>query len=204
MPNPRDEARKQKSLEEILKHNLSALLQPFVVKYHRTKKPHYDFRLAHIGILKSWAMDIRPSCFPGNELEATEVDDHLRENMGFEGVFPEGKPGAGTTLVWDRGTFEPLQQYVHVEESLNKGCLVFKLNGERLKGIWKLIRIKGDGYGSTWLLTKEADSFAVSEEEDKHLFAEEPTSILTNRTIEDIKRYWAEGKAEAELQPTLF
>jgi bifunctional non-homologous end joining protein LigD len=194
----------QKNPEDIQKHNLSALLQPFVVKYHCTKNPHYDFRLAHIGILKSWAMDVRPSFFPGNQLKATEVDDHLREHMPFEGVFPEGMPGAGVTIVWDTGMFEPLPEFADLEENLRKGSLIFKLNGKRLKGIWKLVRIKGRGYESTWQLAKELDSFALSEEEDRHLFAGEPRSILTDRTIKDVQRYWIEGKQKPEPQPTLF
>jgi bifunctional non-homologous end joining protein LigD len=207
IPNLNDQAGTQKSAEEIEMHNRSAVLQPFVVKYHYTKKPHYDFRLGHIGMLKSWAMKTRPSYFPENKPEAVQVEDHLREYMLFEGVFPEGRPGAGTTMVWDTGIFEPLPEYVDVEESLRKNCLIFRLGGERLKGLWKLARNEGNwrvGLDSNWQLTKEQDSFAMSKEEDKNLFAGEPTSIRTKRTIKEIERDWIEGGGKRKRGAMLF
>jgi DNA ligase D-like protein (predicted 3'-phosphoesterase) len=206
-PNLDDPSEMQKCAEKIREHNRSAVLQPFVIKYHCTKKPHYDFRLGHIGMLKSWAMKTRPSYFPDNKPGAVQVEDHLREYMLFEGVFAEGRPGAGTTMVWDTGIFEPLPEYVDVEESLRKGCLIFRLSGERLKGLWKLVRNEGNwriGLDSNWQLTKEPDSFAMSEEEDKDLFTGEPTSIRTKRTIKEIERDWIEGSGKRQPGVMLF
>jgi len=186
----------------------TALLQPFVLKYHHTKQPHFDFRLGHNnGVMKSWAMKIRPSYCPYQSRELTQVDDHLREYILFEGGFPEGKPGAGTTLVADKGVWEPLPGYSNLEESLRNGCLKFTLHGERLKGIWNLTRCGETTRSVTnamFYLVKELDSFAMNKAAAESYWEKEPASILTGRTAEEIEREWYEGKKEPKAEPALF
>src|SRR6202522_1043514 len=75
--------------------NNCAYLQIFGVKNHHATRPHYDLRLAWNGVLLSWAVPLGPSYNPGLSREAIEVEDHRKKYLGFEGVYPEGKPGAG-------------------------------------------------------------------------------------------------------------
>ena len=205
---PGNESKNHKSAEEIKAHNdLAASQHPYVLKYHCTRKPHFDFRLGYIGLMKSWAMDIMPSYYPGHRRKATQVEDHLREHIAFEGVFAEGTPGAGPTMVLDLEKWEPLPEYLNVDASLSNGYLKFRLHGKILKGLWTLTRqeeVPRSGASPIWYLTKEPDSFAVSEEQANTMFKEEPVSSLSKRTIKEVEREWNEGKDKGEPEPTLF
>src|ERR1700723_3879676 len=126
--------------------------QPFVIQKHAATRLHYDFRLAWDGVLKSWAVTKGPSYFPGDKRLAVQVEDHPLEYGGFEGIIPKGQYGGGTVMLWDRGTWEP---HVDVAEGLKKGSLKFALHGEKLRGNWALIRMKGRAANDSkpnWLL----------------------------------------------------
>ncbi len=197
---------KLKSAAEIEANNRAACLQQFFIKKHHATTLHYDFRLAHNGVLLSWAIEIGPSYYPGHKRKATQVDDHRKEYGGFEGVFPEGTYGAGPTILWDSGMWKPLPEYLDVDASLRKGCLKFTLEGKKLKGNWALIwreDNKESGPNSKWYLVKEPDSFARSED-TKSILEEDPNSVSTGRSLEDVKREWTEDKKGSGPRTTLF
>ena len=110
----------------------------YVIQKHAARRMHYDFRLELNGVLKSWAVPEGPSLIPGKKRLAVHVEDHPLEYGGFEGVIPDGEYGAGTVMVWDRGTWTP---EFDPEFGYKKGHLKFSLQGEKLKGGWHLVRM---------------------------------------------------------------
>jgi bifunctional non-homologous end joining protein LigD len=151
----------------------------FVVQKHAATRLHYDFRLELDGVLKSWAVTKGPSTNPGDRLLAAEVEDHPVEYREFEGTIPKGQYGGGTVMLWDRGTWEPI---VDPHEGLARGNLKFKLNGERMKGEWHLVRMKprpGERRNN-WLLIKSRDEFSS---EGDGLTEEFDTSVKTGRSM---------------------
>jgi bifunctional non-homologous end joining protein LigD len=120
----------------------------FVVQEHAARNLHYDFRLELDGVLKSWAVPKGPSLDPHQKRLAVQVEDHPLDYGKFEGTIPEGEYGAGTVKIWDKGNWIP-QEDAH--KGLKSGALKFELKGKKLKGSWKLIRLKD---GKSWLLIK--------------------------------------------------
>ena len=168
----------------------------FVVQRHRATRLHYDFRLETDGVLKSWAVPKGPSLDPNDKRLAMQVEDHPVSYFDFEGTIPEGNYGAGSVMVWDVGTWEPLSpvpvngQYVRGTEQeaaamLAKGDLKFRLKGKRLNGDFALVHIKARRAGSKgneWLLIKKKDEDAVSGFDiDQY-----ETSVLSGRTMAQI------------------
>jgi bifunctional non-homologous end joining protein LigD len=129
----------------------------FVVHEHHATRLHYDFRLEIAGALKSWAIPKGPSMNPMEKRLAVMVEDHPLEYGDFEGIIPQGQYGAGAVLIWDSGGFQPEGD---PEIALKKGRLSFFLDGEKLKGSFSLVLMKGRGSGKDWLLIKGKDSFA--------------------------------------------
>jgi bifunctional non-homologous end joining protein LigD len=180
--------------------------QPFVVKKHRATRLHYDFRLGWKRVLISWAVPEGPSDCANHSREAIEVEDHKRENLGFEGVIPEGKPGAGPTMPWDWGTWEPEDGSQDVDASLRNGRLRFRLHGVKLNGAWQLVRrpdICTRSRRPVWDLIKEPDAFARSEHEPRIIDAQ-PNSVHSGKSLEEVEREWTEGEDDSDQKPTLF
>jgi len=152
----------------------------FCVQRHHATNLHYDFRLELDGALKSWAVPKGPSLDPADKRLAMMVEDHPLEYGGFEGVIPKGNYGAGSVMLWDRGTYEMLGELTP-REQLAKGDFKFRLTGEKLNGDFAIVRTKR-GKGNEWLLLKKKDAFAHPgwNIED---FA---VSVLSGRTQEEI------------------
>jgi bifunctional non-homologous end joining protein LigD len=152
----------------------------FCVQRHHATNLHYDFRLELDGALKSWAVPKGPTLDPAEKRLAMMVEDHPLEYGGFEGVIPKGNYGAGSVMLWDRGTYEILGESTP-QEQLTRGDFKFQINGEKLKGEFAIVRMKR-GKGNEWLLLKKKDAFAHPgwNIED---FA---VSVLSGRTQEEI------------------
>ncbi|MBA3476953.1 MAG: DNA ligase D [Lautropia sp.] len=130
----------------------------FVVQKHWASRLHYDFRLELDGVMLSWAVPRGPSYDPVDKRMAVHVEDHPISYSSFEGTIPKGQYGAGTVIVWDRGGWEPVDD---PQEGMQKGKLVFRLHGEKLAGIWELVRIsKPAAKQDQWILFKKRDEWA--------------------------------------------
>lgn len=150
---------------------------------HLARRLHYDFRLEIGGVLKSWAVPQGPTLDPTVKRLAVLVEDHPLEYGEFEGNIPPGNYGAGSVMLWDRGTYELLGEG-GVEEQFARGDLKFRLQGTKLRGAFALVRMKGRGKGNEWLLIKKKDE-AAQAGWDPEAFA---WSVLTGRTQEEIAR----------------
>lgn len=168
----------------------------FVVQKHRASHLHYDFRLEMEGVLKSWAIPKGPSLDPADKRLAMQVEDHPVSYFDFEGVIPEGNYGAGTVMVWDVGTWEPLSpqplngKYVagadaEASAMLKKGDFKIRLHGKKLNGDFAFIHIKArrpGSKGTEWLLIKKHDDDVV----EGYDINEFDKSAITGKTMAQI------------------
>lgn len=155
----------------------------FCVQRHDATRLHYDFRLEVDGVLKSWAVPKGPSLEPLSKHLAMHVEDHPLEYGGFEGNIPKGEYGGGSVMLWDRGTFDLLGNGP-AEEQIVRGHLKFRLHGEKLKGEFALVLMRGRGKGNEWLLIKKKDADA----QPGYNVEDHARSVLTGRTQEEIAR----------------
>src|SRR5713226_1502481 len=134
----------------------------FCVQRHDATRLHYDLRLEVDGTLKSWAVPKGPSLEPLAKHLAMHVEDHPLDYGNFEGNIPAGNYGAGSVMLWDRGTYE-LVGDLPAKAQLERGDLKFRLHGQKLKGEFAIVLMKGRGKGNEWLLLKKKDEFADAE-----------------------------------------
>lgn len=147
----------------------------FVVQFHRARREHFDFRLEWRGVLLSWAVPKGPSTSSKDKRLAVEVEPHPLDYANFEGVIPKGQYGGGSVMIWDEGTFAPLNDF---DKGLKEGVLKFQLFGSRLEGGWTLVKMDKEN----WLLIKERDEF-----EGKNTLERFKTSVKSNRTSREIE-----------------
>lgn len=159
----------------------------FVIQKHDARSLHYDFRLEVDGALASWAVPKGPSTDPSVKRLAIHVEDHPLDYGDFEGVIPEGMYGAGTVLVWDRGTFRNLMEEkddpLSMEESIEKGHVEVWLEGDKLQGGYALVEMKGRGENQ-WLLIKMDDEKADAR---RNPVSTQPDSVISGASLEKIR-----------------
>lgn len=162
----------------------------FVIQKHDASHLHYDFRLEMEGVLKSWAIPKGPSLDPANKRLAMMVEDHPYDYRNFEGIIPAGNYGGGIVIVWDEGTYEPVdaKNMTHKEQEkqllnqLHTGNLKIILHGKKIQGEFALFLMKGRGDRS-WILMKKNDEFATT----KDILANDE-SVLSGKTLIEIAK----------------
>lgn len=182
-----------------LHNRLAAAKMRFCVKKHAATRLHYDFRLEWNGMLLSWVIPLGPSYLIDQAREAIQVANHNVDNIAFEGVIAEGRYGAGVVMLWDTGTWE-LVESSDIQADLRKGRLRFRLTGDKLLGVWALLRssIRQTRDGKPiWILVKEDDSYARSMQ-DPDILEEKPNGVHSGRTLEEIKRDWQKGRGKRD------
>jgi len=161
----------------------------FVVQKHAASHLHYDFRLELKGALKSWAIPKGPSLNPSDKRLAMMVEDHPYDYKDFEGIIPSGNYGAGTVIVWDEGTYEPLgvdpdaSKAVREKALLNAlkaGSIKINMHGEKLKGEFALVHTHGRG-DNAWLLIKHKDQYATTK-----AVIDKDKSVVSHKTLEQV------------------
>ncbi|GAC1309667.1 MAG: DNA ligase D [Mucilaginibacter sp.] len=178
----------------------------FVIQKHDASRLHYDFRLEMDGVLKSWAVPKGPSTDPAVKRLAMMVEDHPFDYRTFEGTIPEGQYGGGTVIVWDEGTYEPIEeikgkkaQEKHLLEQLKSGSVKIKLHGEKLEGEFALVKTHGMG-DNAWLLIKHNDKYASDKDITK-----QDKSVVSGKTIADMEKssekVWQHGHEEDVKKP---
>lgn len=170
---PEPSGRKEKAAEKMR----------FVVQMHRATRLHYDFRLEAGGVLASWAVPKGPTLAAGDRRLAMHVEDHPLDYRDFEGTIPSGQYGAGSVIVWDRGTYT-LAEGTNPAAEIANGKIKFVLNGKKLKGEFTLVKIKAreDEHGDPWLLIKDRDEHSDPDYDP----AEHPESVKSGKTLADI------------------
>jgi len=173
----------------------------FVIQKHDASRLHYDFRLEMDGVLKSWAVPKGPSTDPKTKRLAMMVEDHPFDYKDFEGMIPKGEYGGGTVIVWDEGTYEPIEkikgkkaQEKHLLKQLKDGSVKIVLHGEKLQGEFALVKTHGMGENG-WLLIKHKDDFASEKDITKM-----DKSVLSGKTIAAMEKtgekVWKDGHEE--------
>jgi len=170
----------------------------FVIQKHDATRLHYDFRLEIEGVLKSWAVPKGIPSKKGDKRLAMHVEDHPMDYGGFEGTIPEGNYGAGTVMLWDRGTYEPVTG--EALEGYRAGKLHIRMSGEKLKGEWTLVRMRSENGKEPWLLIK-------SGEDVKPISARlDDQSVLSGKTMKQIAagdgRVWQSNREPSRKTST--
>jgi bifunctional non-homologous end joining protein LigD len=157
----------------------------FVIQKHDASHLHYDFRLEMQGVLKSWAVPKGPSLNPSDKRLAMMVEDHPYDYRTFEGIIPAGEYGGGTVIVWDEGTYEPMEgegltkkeQEKLLLKQLYSGNLKIRMHGKKIKGDYALFQMKARGERA-WILVKKSDEFASEED-----ITENDKSVTSGKTL---------------------
>jgi len=152
----------------------------FVVQQHWARNLHCDLRLEMEGVLKSWAVPKGPSVRAEEKRLAVHVEDHPLEYANFEGTIPAGNYGAGSVIVWDRGTYRSFKPE-DIREQYARGKLELELFGHKLGGRWTLVRMSKSE--KDWLLLKKVDGAAS----DTDALERWPRSVISGLTVQEMK-----------------
>jgi DNA ligase D-like protein (predicted 3'-phosphoesterase) len=180
-PEPKGRAKKGKTHKPI-----------FVIQQHHASHMHYDFRLEINGVLKSWAVPKGPSTNPQVKRLAALTEDHPLEYANFEGIIPQGY-GAGSVIVWDKGTYDNLNEKegkeLSMAQAFKNNHIKINLNGKKLQGAYALTRFKDND----WLLVKVKDEYADTQADP---VSTQPESVLSKKTVAELdeKKNKKEGK----------
>jgi bifunctional non-homologous end joining protein LigD len=168
----------------------------FVIQKHAATRLHYDFRLELDGVMLSWAVPKGPSYDPKEKRMAVQVEDHPISYNAFEGTIPAGQYGAGSVLIWDRGSWEPVGD---PRQGLRAGKLVFTLKGHKMAGLWELVRIAKPGDRQiAWILFKKHDAYARPKAEYDVVSAL-PDSVVAKPLGAAVRESTAASPASIEL-----
>ena len=113
----------------------------FVIQQHDATRLHWDLRLEHDGVLRSWALPRGVPWSPDENRLAVRTEDHPLEFLDHEGDAFDGRFGAGRSTRWDHGTFEV--------EKMEDEKVVVVLAGQRVSGRYALFSMRG---GRDWLI----------------------------------------------------
>lgn len=185
----------------------------FCVQRHDATRLHYDFRLEIEGVLKSWAVPKGPSLEPLAKHLAMHVEDHPVAYGTFEGNIPKGEYGGGSVMLWDQGTFDLLGDAPALDQ-IKRGDLKFRLHGEKLKGEFALVLMRGRGKVNEWLIIKKKDeeakpgwdienlAFSVKTGRTQQEIADDlppKKTVKAKRAVRARKRIWPQGALDAEM-----
>ena len=157
-----------------------AVGERFVIQQHWARALHFDLRLEMEGVLKSWAVPKGPSVRAEEKRLAVHVEDHPLEYANFEGVIPSGNYGAGSVIVWDRGTYRSFKPEP-IGEQYARGKLELELFGHKLGGRWTLVRMSRSE--KDWLLLKKVDAAASDSEAAERW----PRSVICGLTVQEMR-----------------
>ncbi len=164
----------------------------FVIHKHSARSLHYDLRLEDEGVLKSWAIPKGPSTDPHDKRLALMTEDHPLEYGAFEGVIEEGHYGAGSVIIWDRGTFKNLKSRP-LNECIKEGIITIQLDGKKLHGSYALVRTHFTK--NSWLFFKMKDKDA---DPDHDITQTMPTSVVSGKTVEEVGKKDRKAKKKAQ------
>jgi DNA ligase D-like protein (predicted 3'-phosphoesterase) len=159
----------------------------FVIQEHQARSHHFDFRIQSGDVLLSWAVPKGPSTNPKDKRMAQPTEDHPLDYAGFEGQIPEGEYGAGSVIVWDTGTYKNLRAEkeddgADIDQSYKDGKIEIWLEGEKLKGGYALIKMKGR---DAWMLIKMKDDEADARRNPVNT---EKKSVKSGKTLKELEK----------------
>ena len=129
----------------------------YVVQKHNARRIHFDFRLEHAGVLKSWAVPKGLSDDPREKRLAIRTEDHPVAYASFSGKIPKGEYGAGTVEIWDKGMFVNITikegKVQPLGEALAKGHFIIYVKGDKLNGSYAFTRLEND----EWVIVKKGE-----------------------------------------------
>lgn len=114
----------------------------FVVHRHHASRLHYDLRLEHEGVLKSWAVPKGLPPRPGVMRLAVAVEEHPLEYVNFEGDIPKGEYGGGRMWIFARGRYT-------ITKEKKKG-FYFRLSSVGITGEYRMHETKDN----QWLIER--------------------------------------------------